>query len=36
MGELGYGEGRMMMNVIDYTGPKPNPAHDPKSPGGKP
>ncbi|KAI9093571.1 hypothetical protein K1719_027020 [Acacia pycnantha] len=28
------GEGRMMMDVVDYSGPKPNPAHNPKSPGG--
>ncbi|XP_028800085.1 uncharacterized protein LOC114755372 [Neltuma alba] len=31
--EKDAGEGRMMMDVVDYSGPKPNPAHNPRSPG---
>lgn len=27
------GKGRLMMDVVDYSGPKANPAHNPKSPG---
>jgi len=26
-------ESRMMMDIVDYPGTRPNPAHDPKSPG---
>ncbi|CAJ1919302.1 unnamed protein product [Sphenostylis stenocarpa] len=29
----GTSESRMMMDIVDYPGTKPNPAHDPKSPG---
>lgn len=29
----GIVESRMMMAIVDYPGTRPNPAHDPKSPG---
>ncbi|KAK7286589.1 hypothetical protein RJT34_21691 [Clitoria ternatea] len=29
----GMVESRMMVNIADYAGTRPNPAHDPKSPG---
>jgi len=27
------GESRMLRDIVDYPGTRPNPAHDPKSPG---
>ncbi|KAG4915719.1 hypothetical protein GLYMA_19G117900v4 [Glycine max] len=29
----GIVESRMLMDIVDYPGTRPNPAHDPKSPG---
>nr|KYP63902.1 hypothetical protein KK1_018489 [Cajanus cajan] len=29
----GIVESRMMVDIVDYPGTRPNPAHDPKSPG---
>ncbi|KAK7290683.1 hypothetical protein RIF29_05276 [Crotalaria pallida] len=33
MHEEGVVESRMMLDIADYPGTRPNPAHDPKAPG---